>query len=55
MQRMSEFQLRDALASAEFSGRVTDVFASLGRDQVKTDKDEANQLKNIKGRNQNMS
>ena len=32
---MSEFQLRDALASAEFSGRVSDVFANIGSDKVK--------------------
>ena len=32
---MSEFHLRDALASAEFSGRVSDVFANIGSDKVK--------------------
>ena len=41
LQKMSEFQLRDALASAEFSGRVSDVFASLGSEKVKQKNTEA--------------
>ena len=38
---MSAFQLRDALASAEFSGRVSDVFANIGSDKVKQKNTEA--------------
>ena len=53
-QRMSEFQLKEALGSADFSGRVSDVFASLGRDKVKTDACEDNPVKNIKERNRNI-
>ena len=41
LQKMSEFQLRDALVSAEFSGRVSDVFANLGSDKVKQKDTEA--------------
>ena len=41
LQKMSEFQLRDALVSAEFSGRVSDVFANLGSDKVKQKNTEA--------------
>ena len=50
LQRMSEFQLRDALASAEFSGRVSDVFAGLGRDQVRPDSSDDSQVKHPQGR-----
>ena len=45
---MSEFQLRDALASAEFSGRVSDVFASLGSDKVKQTNTEASEEEHSK-------
>ena len=38
---MSAFQLRDALASAEFSGRVSDVFANIGSEKVKPKNTEA--------------
>lgn len=41
---MSEFQLRDALISAEFSGRVADVFAGLGSGELKVDKDDVKRL-----------
>ena len=34
---MSEFHLRDSLASAEFTGRMKDVFAGLGSSQVQCD------------------
>lgn len=51
---MSEFQLRDVLASADFSGRETDVFASLGKYKAKTDACEDDQVKNIKERNPNI-
>jgi len=41
---MSEFHLRDTLASAEFSGRLADVFAGLGSGQVKADKEDLKRM-----------
>lgn len=45
---MSEFQLRDTLASAEFSGRLADVFAGLGSGQIKADKDNLKRMNEAK-------
>ena len=42
---MSEFQLRDALVSVEFSGRMADVFGGLGSGQVKADKDDLKRMR----------
>ena len=49
---MSQFELRDALASSDtsagFSGRVADVFSSLGSGQIKSDKDNDEKMRNYK-------
>jgi len=45
---MSDFQLRDALASAEFSGRMADVFGGLGSGQVKADKDDLKRMRDAR-------
>eukprot|EP00092_Neocalanus_flemingeri_P105943 GFUD01135866.1.p1 GENE.GFUD01135866.1~~GFUD01135866.1.p1 ORF type:complete len:139 (+),score=52.81 GFUD01135866.1:67-483(+) len=45
---MSGFQLRDALHSAEFSGRMADVFSGLGSGQVKADKDDLKRMRDAK-------
>jgi len=45
---MSEFQLRDALASAEFSGRMADVFGGLGSGQVKADENDLKRMRDAK-------
>ena len=42
---MSEFQLRDALVSVEFSGRMADVFGGMGSGQVKADKDDLKRMR----------
>ena len=50
---MSHFELRDSLASegtsSSFSGRVADVFAGLGTGQIKSDHQNDEKMKNIKG------
>ena len=45
---MSEFQLRDALVSAEFTGRMADVFGGLGSGQVKADKGDLKRMRDAR-------